>query len=120
MRYKTCEMCEHYFRPTRRDARFCSQACKQKAYRRRADPEMGTVHREKQRQTNIAITKQTKIKTIVCDTCGREFVRTILHTNQIYCTPACKQKAYRQRQAAAHKRADDEYLAFKMRQLHSN
>jgi hypothetical protein len=32
---KTCQTCGEGFRPTRRDALYCSGACKQWAYRRR-------------------------------------------------------------------------------------
>lgn len=97
--YKTCEMCGRGYRAARSDARFCSNACKQRAYRRRADPDVGTIHREKQRQTNIAITKQVTAKTVICETCGRPIHTSVLHTNLMYCSPACKQKAYRQRKA---------------------
>lgn len=96
---KTCEFCEKFFKPARRDARFCSDACKQKAYRRRADPEVGTIHREKQRQTNIAITKHMTTKTLNCEYCGRSLEVSVSHTNLLYCSNACKQAAYRQRQS---------------------
>ncbi len=35
-REKVCEVCGEEFTATRRDAKMCSSACKQKAYRRRA------------------------------------------------------------------------------------
>ena len=92
-----CEFCQRAFHAARMDARFCSDRCKQKAYRRRKDWEIGSIHREKQRQTNIAITKQTTTKMVVCEFCGQHFFTTILHTNKTYCNDACKQKAYRQR-----------------------
>lgn len=95
--YKICEMCGHGYQPARSDSRFCSDACKQKSYRRRVDPEVGSVHREKQRQTNIAITKQMTTKTLNCACCGRPLEVGINHTNLMYCSAACKQKAYRQR-----------------------
>lgn len=96
---KDCQFCGKLFRPARRDGRFCSQRCKQAAYRRRADPDVGTIHREKQRQTNIAITKQMTTKEVVCETCGRLLVVGVNHTNLMYCSAACKQKAYRLRKA---------------------
>jgi len=120
MRFKTCEMCDRTFRPARSDARFCSKVCKQRAYRRRNDPEVGTVHREKQRQTNIAITKQTTRKTVICPVCGHEQQYSIVETNRIYCSDACKQKAYRQRQAAARERSHEAYLAYKLRPLYGD
>jgi len=94
---KSCEFCRKFYKPARRDGRFCSKACKQKAYRRRADPDVGTIQREKQRQTNIAITKQMTTKEMVCETCGRVLQIGVNHTNLMYCSNACKQKAYRQR-----------------------
>lgn len=101
MKAKYCEWCERFFSPVRKDARFCSDACKQKAYRRRVDPEVGSIHREKQRQTNIAITKQLVTKKLACDWCGRPLEVSVLHTNLMYCSNACKQKAYRQRRQSA-------------------
>lgn len=98
---KSCEWCERFFKPARRDAKFCCDACKQKAYRRRVDPEVGSIHREKQRQTNIAITKQMTTKELNCACCGRNLVVGINHTNIEYCSNACKQKAYRQRKKEA-------------------
>jgi len=98
-RYKTCEMCEKPYKPARRDSRFCSDACKQKAYRRRTDPEVGSVHREKQRQTKIAITKRMTTKELNCEVCGRKLTVSIIRTNLRYCSDACKQKAYRDRKS---------------------
>jgi hypothetical protein len=38
MRKKRCQQCEKDFEGTRADARFCSSACRQQAYRVRAEP----------------------------------------------------------------------------------
>lgn len=100
IQYKFCEMCGKSYAPGRADSMFCSDACKQKAYRRRVDPEVGSIHREKQRQTNIAITKQMTTKELDCAVCGRHLHVSISHTNLAYCSNACKQKAYRARKAA--------------------
>lgn len=97
IQYKMCKWCDHPFRKTRSDAKFCSDACKQKAYRRRADPAVGSVAREMQRQQKIKTTKRERQKRIVCETCGWEFERSIIETNRMYCSDACKQRAYRQR-----------------------
>jgi hypothetical protein len=41
-----CRICGLAFRGSRQDARFCSPACRQKAYRhRQAEPELATPHR---------------------------------------------------------------------------
>lgn len=99
IQYKICEICGQGYKPGRGDSQYCSSACKQKAYRRRVDPEVGSIHREKQRQTNIAITKQMTTKTLNCECCGRKLEVSINHTNLMYCSNACKQKAYRARKA---------------------
>lgn len=105
---KSCEMCDKFFKPARRDGRFCSNACKQKAYRRRVDPEVGSIHREKQRKDNIAITKQLKTKKLECACCGRPLEVSIRYTNLMYCSNACKQKAYRQSKREKQLRASAE------------
>jgi len=78
---------------------YCSDKCKQKAYRRRADPDVGSISREKQRQENIYATKHIQSKQLECATCGRILVVSISYTNLMYCSNACKQKAYRKRKA---------------------
>jgi ferredoxin len=100
IQYKICEICGQGYKPGRGDSMYCSDACKQKAYRRRVDPEVGSIHREKQRQTNIAITKQMTTKELDCAVCGRHLHVSINHTNLAYCSNACKQKAYRARRAS--------------------
>lgn len=100
LQYKSCEWCEKSFKVVRAGSMYCSDACKQKAYRKRVDPEVGSIHREKQRQTNIAITKQMTTKELDCAVCGRHLHVSISHTNLAYCSNACKQKAYRERKAA--------------------
>ena len=96
---KDCEFCGHFFKPARKDGRFCSQSCKQKAYRRRVDPDVGSISREKQRKANIDLTKHTKTKELCCEQCGRTLIVSIATTNLAYCSNACKQKAYRKRKA---------------------
>lgn len=96
-RYAICEFCGKGYRQVRSSSLYCSVACKQRAYRRRADPEVGSVQRFEQRQMNIAITKQMTTKTLNCACCGRKLEVGVNHTNLMYCSNACKQKAYRQR-----------------------
>lgn len=98
-RSKPCMWCGKSFHVVRAGSMYCSKACKQKAYRRRVDPEVGSIQREKQRQENIAITKQITTKVLNCECCGRMLEVGINHTNLMYCSDACKQKAYRQRKA---------------------
>jgi endogenous inhibitor of DNA gyrase (YacG/DUF329 family) len=97
---KPCQGCGKFFMPARRDAKFCSDACRQAAYRRRADPDVGTIRRERQRQQHIYATKHDKEKHVTCAVCGRELTVNVAHTNLMYCSNSCKQRAYRQRKAA--------------------
>ena len=99
---KPCEQCGRAFRPCRSDARFCSQACKQRAYRRRVDPDVGSAARETARQEATYFTKHTRTKQLCCEHCGRELVMSVASTNLRYCSNACKQKAYRARRRQRH------------------
>ena len=99
-RYKSCEMCGHSFKLVRDGSMYCSKKCKQAAYRRRVDPDVGSISREKQRQENIATTKQMTTKELDCAECGRHLHVSINFTNLMYCSAACKQKAYRKRKLA--------------------
>ncbi|PZT77302.1 MULTISPECIES: TniQ family protein [unclassified Streptomyces] len=57
----------------------CSQACRQKAYRRR--------HPKPNRQ-----------QTVACQFCGRKLIITVHGETRRWCSAGCRQKGYRQRQ----------------------
>lgn len=97
-----CEFCEKPLPSgSRSSARFCSVKCKQAAYRRRADPEVGTIHREAERIKKSVETKASTSIERTCAQCGQHLNRTVAQANAQYCNAACKQKAYRQRQRSA-------------------
>jgi len=93
----TCEVCGLYFGSPRKDKRFCSDKCKQKAYRV-SHGHAGSYHEAAVRG---AETKAAQVHTLVCENCGREYWRdgraAPLHR---YCSNACKQAAYRKRKTA--------------------
>lgn len=84
-RYVRCLICEKYFETGygKIRKRYCSNACKQKAYRI-AHQVFGT--KKVRERLDLAAD---------CSFCGKEF--TAQHYRQIYCTNACKQAAYRER-----------------------
>lgn len=71
-----CEICNRPQRTNRSDAKYCSDACRVKAYRAR--------------QRNHRYTP--------CEVCGENFLNRTMRG--LYCSPACRQSAYRERIAA--------------------
>lgn len=92
---KWCEQCGGPIKKER--SKFCSDACRQKAYRRRLDPQTGTYERQKERIRNGVMTKADTTLKSVCAQCGLDFYRTGTQVLVEYCSNACKQKAYRAR-----------------------
>lgn len=98
IRRRVCSQCGKLHE---RYSQYCSNACKQKAYRKRHNPKSGSWENRKARAQNAVRTKQWVIKTIVCEHCGEERSFTVAQcTNRIYCSDKCKQAAYRQRKQA--------------------
>jgi predicted nucleic acid-binding Zn ribbon protein len=96
--YKFGRNCSHCGKHHNRYSQYCSNACKQTAYRRRHDPESGSGQRRRERAQNAVMTKKFRSKKIICEFCGEEtFVSIAESTNRQYCSNACKQKAYRAR-----------------------
>lgn len=77
--------------------KYCSDACKQAAYRRSKDPLIGSEGRKTARIRASVETKAMTLKNVVCACCGKEFSRSISETNLMYCSFACRQRAYRDR-----------------------
>lgn len=77
---KYCVKCGAKFWPKRGDAMYCSQACKQRAYR--------CHHR-------------TEVQKQRCAQCGKLYRPE--RADQKYCSGACRQRAYRARRSAAHR-----------------
>lgn len=91
---KACPVCQRYFAARRADAKYCSDACRQVAHRRRHRPTRG----QRARQTYDTKKAQTYKRT--CDHCGRTFYPDGTQGAMIYCSNACKQAAYRARKKA--------------------
>lgn len=73
---------------------YCSNACKQKASRIRAGR---SANRHEAAQKAVR-TKQSTSVEVICECCQLAFYVSGSSAGlQMYCTPACKQKAYRQR-----------------------
>lgn len=77
--------------------KWCSDACKMQAYRRRKDSLVGSIERNAQRIKKSVETKQNTLKEVTCRICSKVFTIEQAKTNTIYCSNACSQKAYRQR-----------------------
>jgi hypothetical protein len=98
-KFKTCEFCGWNCSGR---AKYCSAKCKQAAYRRRADSEVGGGWRWRNQSAQSVQTKSEQFILFECAICHKETGRTGLQTNMLYCSDACKQKAYRLRKAAEH------------------
>lgn len=114
--FNRCEFCGSPLPSgSRSSARFCSVKCKQAAYRRRADPETGTIQREAERIRKSVQTKQATLIERTCGTCKHTFSVEATRINTEYCSAACKQKAYRQRKAQAEQdQPEPFYLDYKV------
>jgi predicted nucleic acid-binding Zn ribbon protein len=77
---RVCPICSHSFLGWW-NSRYCSDACKARAYRERRKLAIGYEKRPRR----------------PCPMCGREFARA---RHARYCSPACKQRAVRLRQGA--------------------
>jgi hypothetical protein len=83
---RTCNHCHRSFTAARATAKYCSDACRGKAYRARQQP-----------QTRIQPAPKRAVS--ICQHCGNTF-RANIGKRQIYCSESCKTLAYRARRAA--------------------
>ena len=88
-RARTCPICSERFTPARKSARFCSPACKQKAYRRRAA-----------RRKPPAPPAAPALEASTCAHCQRGYFADRAHPS-LYCSTRCKNASWRMRRAAA-------------------
>ena len=94
---RPCQQCGQMHK---RSSQYCSNACKQVAYRRRKDSQSGSWARRRERANRAVSTKQWVTRPICCEHCGTERRFTIAQTtNRMYCSDKCKQAAYRLRKA---------------------
>ena len=92
---KKCAVCRSPFEARRSTARYCCQACRQKAARRAkgADPKTAPRRRLK--------TKKATPLVKTCLHCQKPFKTTAAAAKRQYCGQACRQATYRQRKAEA-------------------
>lgn len=94
--YGECDVCGNPYLAGRRDKRFCSTACRQRAYRLRRDPK--AVSGRSAAARKAAATKRDKVEAVTCRVCGRVVMRDGNSAPRaMYCSNACKQNAYRAR-----------------------
>lgn len=95
---RSCTHCDKLIHGRR--SQYCSDACKQAAYRKRKDPGVGDWSRKSDRAQKAVHTKQTTYIKLTCEHCGDERSWTIASgALRRYCSDKCKQAAYRQRKA---------------------
>jgi len=95
--YPRCMVCGKSYEFNKQKTNcYCSPACKQEAYRQRKGiiPTQAT---KEQHYRKVIETKRTQEVNIYCAVCNRHIIVDQTRTNTIYCSPACKQSAYRQR-----------------------
>lgn len=83
---RRCQHCKTSFTPKRATAKYCSDACRVKAFKSR--------HKPRQRVKPIPVIVST-----CCAHCGSRFAASA-GRGQLYCTPSCKTLAYRARRSA--------------------
>lgn len=89
----TCECCGDRYGAMACHAKYCSDACRVRASRIRN----GRCANRREAARKAADTKAWLSDKIVCECCGEEFGRPRSQGLRMYCSNACKQKAYRQR-----------------------
>lgn len=95
-----CQTCDKEFEG-RRDAKFCSPKCRQQAYR---DSKFAAKHELSENyvkhmtpEQKSATSRASEQEQAFCEHCHRPYWTDATHTNRIYCSPTCKQAAYRER-----------------------
>lgn len=90
---KICEICGDEFTAKRSDARYCSGTCQRQGYRRKR----GAKSREEAQRENAERKKATFV-TVLCNQCGKAYESNKQGRLALYCSDACRQKAYDTRQ----------------------
>lgn len=104
-----CKFCGARFGASRFSARFCSARCRQADYRRRTKKASTPESRAEAAQKGIETKRSQSIKAS-CAVCESDFWIDGTQTAAIYCSPACRQKAYRERKKAERLAAELEFL----------
>ena len=96
----TCHHCRAPFTARRRDARFCSNACRQAAHRAAHPADRSPAHRAEIAAARIAGKRATSYESY-CRQCGARFWTDGTGTARLYCSNACRQARYRTRKSMA-------------------
>ena len=108
--YINCSTCDKLFAKKETKQLYCSPACKQKAYRLSHGQRSDSWNVLRERARKGAETKAGMSVLKVCECCGAEFYATGNNYGLVmYCSPACKQKAYRARKLASIPNPIDDY-----------
>lgn len=101
MKSTFCPTCHRLFENNSKGtARYCSPACKMKAYRaRQTTPIEAAIRKSEAIQKRITTKSQTRTE-FQCAHCGKSWFKSGLEANRMYCDDACKQAAYRKRVAS--------------------
>ena len=91
---KQCRICGDQYGADRYDQLYCSNACAQKAYRRKR----GALSVECGRVQAVE-TKRVEFQDKVCEQCGTFFEASLIAAKRRFCSDRCKQRAYRERKA---------------------
>lgn len=81
--------------------KYCSDACRMAAYRRRKNPAIDTREYEAAIRQKQMSSKRCQRHEGLCMTCGAAIAFDGTRTATQYCSPACKQKMYRERKKLA-------------------
>lgn len=98
--YPHCPVCgKPVILNKRRTTYYCSDACRQKAYRDRRTTPMERAITRKESAKKAVETKRSMDMHVTCVECERSFMVDLTRAATQYCSAACKQKAYRRRLA---------------------
>lgn len=98
--YKTCPVCKCNFKWHTSKQKYCSDACKQKAYRLAHGQREDTWNVIRERARKGASTKAGISVQKLCLGCNESFYANGNNYGMMdYCSNACKQRAYRKRKA---------------------
>ena len=86
-RSRHCKTCGIEFKPSSKSAKYCSEACKAKAYRQRKAAARGDQPRE------------VIVEALTCPHCGLGFYG-VRGKGAIFCSPTCRAGAYKTRRKA--------------------
>jgi len=75
--------------------KYCSNACRQRAYRLRIDADCGSTTRRRDRAGRAARSRQSTTIRYTCKACGLAKTKTNAEGNRVFCSDTCRQKSHR-------------------------